>query len=144
MRNDRYQTKLLCYLLSHVISRVDLSARVSLLKILKGVAHPAKLTTLRPLIQELRLQLDRSVEVPVMHEGIRAEYLTLLLGAYDIGAAEDDDAWADFIWILQYSFRSGMPAFRTNIAGPHLSGIQLSLLPYWTLFSGKFERFSII
>ncbi|GJJ09338.1 hypothetical protein Clacol_003560 [Clathrus columnatus] len=86
-KDASYKEKVLCYLLSHVMTWEDLDARVILLGMLRNISHEVKLQMLVPALRvivfENQLQLFGSTQ------GSGFQYWQLLLSAYDLKAVPE-------------------------------------------------------
>ncbi|WFD29976.1 snoRNA-binding rRNA-processing protein utp10 [Malassezia sp. CBS 17886] len=103
-----FRTRILCYLMSHVVCWDALPERAALLAVAGGVSAACKLTTLLPLVTAA---VAHPVAVDV--DSLYAVYLDLLFAAMDASAApvlEDRStgAWAAFLAALGSDAKFGL------------------------------------
>lgn len=103
-KKDRvFRTRVLCYVLSHVVCWEDLGARCALLDMVREVSAPCKLETVAPLVRA-------AVEHAAPATPAESAYLQLLLGTADASAVPVlmEGLWPVFLRALQSDAACGL------------------------------------
>ena len=105
----RYRRRVLCFLLSHVISHPIPSARIALLRSIENVADFSKSHMLLPVMKSLT---QDPASVAQMFETSFEAYVSLVVAGFisitsaDLGSREDNETWPVFVSGLRFYFHS--------------------------------------
>ncbi|KAG9310969.1 hypothetical protein JVU11DRAFT_8847 [Chiua virens] len=111
--NTKYKRRVLCFLLSHVISHPFSSARITLLRSLENVTDLSKPHMLLPVVKDITQ--DTAAVATVFGTSFEV-YVSLVVGGFlsitsaDLANRDDDDTWPVFIAGLRFYFHSNSDA----------------------------------
>ncbi|KAG8215319.1 hypothetical protein J3R82DRAFT_8910 [Butyriboletus roseoflavus] len=111
--NAKYRRRVLCFLLSHVVSHPFPSARIALLRSIESVADFSKSHMLLPVMKSLT---QDPVPIAQMFGTSIEPYVSLVVAGFlsitsaDLGSQDDNQTWPVFVSGLQFYFHSNSDA----------------------------------
>ncbi|KIJ60905.1 hypothetical protein HYDPIDRAFT_42974 [Hydnomerulius pinastri MD-312] len=107
--NVKYKRRVLCFLLSHIITHPFPLARIALLRSIEDVADFSKSHMLLPVVKELTQDF---ATISQMFGASSDEYTSLVIAGFlattssDLGSSDDSEAWPMFVGSLRAYFQS--------------------------------------
>ncbi|KAF9221723.1 hypothetical protein BS17DRAFT_710411 [Gyrodon lividus] len=107
--NAKYKRRVLCFLLSHVVTHPFPSARIALLRSIEDVADFSKSHMLLPVVKDLN---QDSASVSQMFGSSFEEYTSLVVASFLsttsalLGSSDDNEIWPTFVANLRLYFQS--------------------------------------
>lgn len=107
----RYRRRVLCFLLSHVISHPFPSARIALLRSIESVADFSKSHMLLPVVKHLT---QNPAPIAQMFGTLIEPYVSLVVAGFlsitsaDLGSRDDNETWPVFVSGLRFYFHSSL------------------------------------
>lgn len=105
----RYKRRVLCFLLSHVVSHPFSSARIALLRSIESVADISKSYMLLPVMKGLT---QDPAPITEMFGASNEAYVSLVVAGFlsitsvDLGSRDDNETWPVFLSGFQFYFHS--------------------------------------